>query len=181
MSVSLSVVTSLAALSIGAAAFAQQVTEKTVAGVTNFKNLETTIACAGATNAQAVPELKKMGFASIINLRQGSENGANIEEEPAAAKTVGITFIHIPFNGQSPDPAVADQFLTAITRKENQPAFVHCGSGNRAAAMWMIKRLVVDHWDTDKASTEAAALGLTNQTLKKFATDYAETHKPPPP
>ena len=177
MSVSLSFVASLAALSIGAAAFAQQVTEKTVAGVTNFKNLETTIACAGATNAQAVPELKKMGFASIINLRQASENGANIDEEAAAAKTVGITFIHIPFNTQSPDPAVADQFLTAITKKENQPAFVHCGSGNRAAAMWMIKRLVVDHWDTDKASTEAAALGLTNQTLKKFATDYAETHK----
>ncbi len=177
MSVSLSVVTSLAALSIGAAAFAQQVTEKTVAGVTNFKNLETTIACAGATNAQAVPELKKMGFASIINLRQASENGANIEEETAAARTAGITFIHIPFNGQSPDPAVADQFLTAITTKENQPAFVHCASGNRAAAMWMIKRLVVDRWDADKAGTEAAALGLTNAGLKKFALDYSDAHK----
>src|SRR6266566_2342859 len=147
MRVSLSVVTSLAALSIGAAAFAQPVTEKTVPGVTNFKNLETTIACAGATTAQAVPELKKMGYASIINLRQASENGANIDEATAAAKAAGITYIHIPFNGQAPDPAVADQFLTAITKKENQPAFVHCGSGNRAAAMWMIKRLVVDHWD----------------------------------
>ncbi|HYM22304.1 MAG TPA: sulfur transferase domain-containing protein [Vicinamibacterales bacterium] len=173
MSLSLSVITSLA---IAAAAFGPQVTEKTVTGVTNFKNLDTTIACAGATTAQAVPELKKMGYASIINLRQATENGANIEEETAAAKTAGITFIHIPFNTQSPDPAVADQFLAAITNKANQPAFVHCASGNRAAAMWMIKRLVVDHWDTDKASTEAAALGLTNQGLKKFATDYAETH-----
>src|SRR5712691_9707016 len=99
MSVSLSVITSLA---IGAAGFAQQVTEKTVAGVTNFKTLETTIACAGATTAQAVPELKKMGFASIINLRQASENGANIEESAAAAKAAGINYIHIPFNGQSP-------------------------------------------------------------------------------
>ena len=177
MKVSLSVATALAALSISAAAIAQQVTEKTVEGVTNFKALETTIACAGATTSKAIPDLKKMGYASIINLRLASENGANIEESTAAAKAVGINYVHIPFNGQSPDPAVADQFLTAITKKENQPAFVHCGSGNRAAAMWMIKRLVVDHWDTDKASTEAAALGLTNQTLKKFATDYADTHK----
>ncbi|HEY6211015.1 MAG TPA: sulfur transferase domain-containing protein [Vicinamibacterales bacterium] len=174
MTVSLSVITSLV---IAAAAFAQQVTEKTVPGVTNFKNLETTIACAGATTAAAVPELKKMGYASIINLRQASENGANIEEETAAAKAAGITFIHLPLNTASPDPAVADQFLTAITRKENQPAFVHCASGNRAAAMWMIKRLVVDHWDTDRASTEAAALGLTNPGLKKFAIDYADAHK----
>ena len=177
MSLSLSLVTTLATLSIGAAAFAQQVTEKTVAGVTNFKNLETTIACAGATTTQAIPELKKMGYASIINLRQASENGANIEEATAAAKAAGITYIHIPFNGQSPDPAVADQFLTAITKKENQPAFVHCASGNRAAAMWMIKRLVVDRWDADKAGTEAASLGLTNPGLKKFALDYSDTHK----
>ena len=177
MSVSLSVFTTLAALSVGAAALAQHVTEKSVAGVTNFKALETTIACAGATTAAAVPELKKMGYASIINLRQASENGANIEEETAAAKAAGITFVHIPFNTQSPDPAVAEQFLAAVTKKENQPAFIHCASGNRAAAMWMIKRMVVDHWDADKASTEAASLGLTNQALKKFATDYAETHQ----
>jgi hypothetical protein len=43
--------------------------------------------------------------------------------------------------------------------------------------MWMIKRLVVDHWDADKASTEAAALGLTSGPLKTFALDYASTHK----
>jgi len=176
MSASLSVFTTLAALSIGAA-FAQQVTEKSVAGVTNFKALETTIACAGATTAAAVPEIKKMGYASIINLRQASENGANIDEETAAAKTAGITFIHIPLNTQSPDPAVAEQFIAAVTKKENQPAFIHCASGNRAAAMWMIKRMVVDHWDSEKASTEAASLGLTNQGLKKFAVDYAESHK----
>lgn len=160
-----------------ASAFAQQITSEAVPGVTNFKKLETTIACAGATTAQGVPELKKMGYASIINLRQASENGANIEEEEAAARTSGIRFIHIPMNGQSPDPAVADKFLDAITAKENQPAFVHCASGNRAAAMWMVKRLVVDHWDADRAGTEAAALGLTSPGLKKFATDYAEAHK----
>jgi uncharacterized protein (TIGR01244 family) len=177
MSVSLSLVTTLAALSIGATAFAQQVTEKTVAGVTNFKNLETTIACAGATTAAAVPEIKKMGYASIINLRLARENGTNIEEETAAAKAAAITFIHIPINTQSPDPPDEDKFLAAVTKKDNQPAFIHCASGNRAAAMWMIKRLVVDKWDTDKAGTEAAALGLTNPGLKKFALDYSDTHR----
>jgi len=169
--------TVLAAMGVAGVALAQQITSETVPGVTNFKRLETTIACAGATTAQGVPELKKMGYASIINLRQASENGANIEEEEAAAKTAGIRFIHIPMNGQSPDPSVADTFITAITTKDNQPAFVHCASGNRAAAMWMIKRMVVDHWDADKAGTEAAALGLTSPVLKKFASDYADAHK----
>jgi protein tyrosine phosphatase (PTP) superfamily phosphohydrolase (DUF442 family) len=158
-------------------ASAQQVTKQTVPGVQNFARLETTIACGGATTPEAVPELKKMGFASIINLRLPSEPGANVEGEAAAAKTAGINFYNIPFSGQSPDPKVADQFLATVTDKQNEPAYIHCAAGNRAGAMWMIKRLVVDHWDTDKAFTEATALGLTSPALKQFAIDYAQTHQ----
>ena len=43
--------------------------------------------------------------------------------------------------------------------------------------MWMIKRMVIDHWDADQATTEASALGLTSPALKQFAMDYAQTHK----
>src|SRR3954452_3713442 len=88
-------------------ASAQQVTKETVPGVTNFVRLETTVACAGATKVEAVPEIKKLGFASIINLREASEPDANVDGEAAAAKAAGIRFYHIPFNGQRPDPAVA--------------------------------------------------------------------------
>jgi uncharacterized protein (TIGR01244 family) len=156
---------------------AQQVTKQAVPGVTNFARLETTVACGGATKPEAVPEIKKLGFASIINLRQPTENGADIEGEAAAAKTAGINFYNIPFNGQSPDPAVADKFIATITAPGNEPAYIHCAAGNRAAAMWMVKRLVVDHWDADRAAQEAEALGMTSATLKQFAIDYAQTHK----
>jgi uncharacterized protein (TIGR01244 family) len=159
------------------AASAQQVTKQTVPGVTNFAKLETTIACGGATTPEAVPELKKMGYASIVNMRLANESGANVEGEGEAAKAAGIKYFHIPFSGASPDPAVADQFLKTITAPENNPAYIHCASGNRVSAMWMIKRMVVDHWDADKAYAEANALGLTSPALKQFAIDYAQTHK----
>src|SRR5260221_11040617 len=83
-------------------AAAQQVTKPTVPGAMNFAKLETTVACGGATTSEAVPELKKMGFASIINLRLPSEPGADVDKEAAAAKTAGINFYSIPFIGQSP-------------------------------------------------------------------------------
>jgi uncharacterized protein (TIGR01244 family) len=156
---------------------AQQVTKPAVTGVTNFARLETTIACGGATTTEALPELKKMGFKSVINLRQADEKGANIPEAEAAAKAINLNYIHIPVNGGSPDPAAADKFLAEITKPANTPAYVHCASANRAATMWMIKRLAVDRWDVEKASTEAEALGLTNPALKAFAIKYAETHK----
>ena len=34
--------------------------------------------------------------------------------------------------------------------------------------MWFIKRVLIDKWDTEKAMTEAAALGFTSQPLKTF-------------
>ncbi len=34
--------------------------------------------------------------------------------------------------------------------------------------MWLMKRVVVDGWDTNKALEEATALGLTSEPLKQF-------------
>ena len=157
------------------AAHAQQVTKENVDGIRNFVRLETTVACSGAVAADSVPEIKKYGFVSIINLREATEPGAEVEKEAAAAKSAGLRYFHVPFNGAKPDPKSADDFLKAITSQGAEPAFIHCAAGNRAAAMWLVKRLVVDKWDVERASAEAAALGLTSAALKQWAIEYAKT------
>jgi len=162
---------------VTAPAGAQQVTREALPGVTNFAHVETTVACAGAITPDAIPEIKRMGFVSIINLREATEAGAEVEREATAARAAGLRYYHIPFNGSSPDPAAADQFLDAISATGTEPAFIHCSGGNRAATMWLIKRLAIDHWDVDRASKEAAALGQTNATLRQWAIDYAAAHR----
>ena len=106
-------------------ASAQQVTKQSVPGVTNFAKLETTVACGGATTPAAVPELKKMGYASIINLRLATEQGADIDANTAAAKVADIPYYHIPFSASAPDPTAVDTFLKTITAPGVQPAFIH--------------------------------------------------------
>jgi uncharacterized protein (TIGR01244 family) len=162
------------ACSVAVVAAQSQVSKESVPGIVNFAKVETTVACAGATTPAALAEVKRMGYASVINLRQANEPGADIDAAAAAAKAAGINFIHIPFNAASPDPMLVDNFLKAITDKANQPAFIHCASANRAAALWLVKRIAVDKWDVERASTEAAALGLTNPALKAFAIEQAQ-------
>src|SRR5579871_1573765 len=65
------------ALTFSVADAQSQVKKSTIPGVTNFAQVETTVACAGATTPGSVPGIKKMGFASIINLRLASEAGAD--------------------------------------------------------------------------------------------------------
>jgi hypothetical protein len=94
----------------------QQVTKETRDGIKNFARVETTVACAGAITADAMPEIEKT---------------------------------------------------------EAAPAFIHCASANRASAMWLIKRIVVDHWEVERAGAEAEPLGLTNAALKQWAIENA--------
>ena len=169
-------VLALSLLSSTAFAQASKVTKEAIPGITNFARLETTVACGGATKAEAVPALKKMGFASIINVREASEPGADIDQEAAAAKAVGMNFVNVPFNVASPAPDLVDRFIAAVTKKENTPAYIHCAAGGRAASLWLIKRVQVDGWDEARALEEATALGL-NERLKPFALDYIHSHK----
>jgi protein tyrosine phosphatase (PTP) superfamily phosphohydrolase (DUF442 family) len=102
-----------------------QVIKETVPGITNYARVESTVACAGAITPAAVPEIKKMGYNSIINLRLATEPGAMVEEATAAAKVAGIRYVHIPFSTAMPDPAAVDAFLKAITTPGGEPAFIH--------------------------------------------------------
>jgi uncharacterized protein (TIGR01244 family) len=169
-------VLSLALLCTSVFAQAAKVTKETIPGISTFARLETTVACGGATKAEAVPAIKKMGFAAIINVREANEPGAEMEQEEAAAKAVGLNFVNVPFNVSAPAPDLVDRFLAAVTRPDNNPAYIHCAAGGRAASLWMIKRVQVDGWDQERALEEATALGL-NERLKPFALNYLQSHK----
>ena len=143
-------------------------------GVVNYTRIDATVACAGATPAEAMPALKQLGFAAVINFRTDGEEGANIEASRMAAEQAGLKYIHIPF--RAPNPEVTEEFLDAIADTANQPAYIHCASANRVGAMWFIKRVKQDGWDTDRAMAEAETIGLRSERLKEFAVGYvAET------
>lgn len=149
-----------------------QLQKDTIEGIRNYTKVDATIGCAGATDPKAMTELAKRGYKAVLNLREASEDGAQIPESKAAAEAAGLTFIHVPFKGSAPDDAVADEFLKVVTTPTNQPLFINCGSANRVGAMWLIKRMVVDKWPQDKAVEEAKAIGLSSAALETWALAY---------
>ncbi len=115
----------VAAGSLMASVATAQVVRQEIPGIRNFAKVESTVACAGAITPTAITEIKKMGYASIINLRLAGEPGADIDANMAAAKAAGIPYYHIPFSAAAPDPAAVDTFLKTITAPGVQPAFIH--------------------------------------------------------
>src|SRR4029077_17843130 len=88
----------IAVIAVSVVSAQAQGTKKNVEGVTNFAEIESVVACAGAATPGSVAEIKKMGFKAIFNLRLANEQGADIEGETAAAKSAGINFTHLPLN-----------------------------------------------------------------------------------
>ncbi len=167
--------TTVFVLTVSVALVAQTKQER--AGIVNFTKVDAVVACGGATDTTALEGLAKDGFKSVINLRQASEANANIELNAARAKELGLKYIHIPFNTQTLDPKVIDQFLSSIADKSNQPAFVHCGSASRVGSVWLAKRVLQDGWTVEKATEEAKFIGLRSEALEKFALDYIAKNK----
>jgi len=144
-------------------------------GVVNFAPVDDTFACGGAVTPEAVAELKKRGYKSVVNFRPTDEAGANVEQEKEAVEKAGLKFIHAPFRRTDADfkPAV-DTFLAAVKDPANRPMLFHCAAGTRAAAMWLFKRVLVDGWTVEKAMPEAESIGLTSPAAQKWAAEYLQ-------
>jgi protein tyrosine phosphatase (PTP) superfamily phosphohydrolase (DUF442 family) len=115
----------LTVVGLMASSASAQVVRQEVPGIRNFAKVESTVACAGAITPVAIQEIKKMGYASIINLRLATEPGADIEANIDSAKAAGIPYYHIPFSGSAPDSAAVDTFLKTIAAPGVEPAFIH--------------------------------------------------------
>jgi protein tyrosine phosphatase (PTP) superfamily phosphohydrolase (DUF442 family) len=157
--------------------WAQAPRKETVEGIRNFTVVDPTIGCAGATEARVMPELARRGYRAVLNLRLATEAGAAIEESRRAAEAAGLTYIHLPFDGQKPDPVVADAFIRAVSDPGHQPVFIHCVSANRVSALLLAKRLVVDGWTEVRALEEAKIVGPPSPALQKFALSYAAARR----
>jgi uncharacterized protein (TIGR01244 family) len=154
-----------AAVSVGA----------TCADIDKFYWIDDRIATGGQPKPGELAALKKEGFRTIINLREPSEYDA--AAEAAEARKLGLGYISIPVRTVEPKDEQVDAFLAALGDRKLFPAFVHCGSGNRVGAFWMIARVLVDGWDIEDAEREAVIVGMKSANLREFAREYICRHQ----
>jgi protein tyrosine phosphatase (PTP) superfamily phosphohydrolase (DUF442 family) len=155
--------------------------EKTAAmseltGIPHFLKLSDQVWTGGQPWLEHLPKLKEAGVKVIINLRPHNEwNG---EREATKVKELGMSYFNIPVIFNEPDELDADDFLKLTDEQlKNGPVFIHCAMGPRVGAFWMIRRVLRDGWEYDKALEEANRIGLRQAPLIEFAKQYIEKKK----
>jgi uncharacterized protein (TIGR01244 family) len=148
-----------------------------VPGVYNFTRVDSTIACGGALTLEAFGALRQAGYTSVVNLRDASEPGNDVEAAKKAAEAAGLKYIHLPFVPATPDMTMLDEFLRLVVNRENQPMMLHCTIGGRASMFWAVKRVVIDGWPVEKAMGELPDLfRYLSQPLRTSMLDYLKAH-----
>ena len=156
--------------------------EKTAAmseltGIPNFLKLTDQVWTGGQPWLEHLPKLKEAGIKVVLNLRPHGEWKG--EREEAKVKELGMSYFNIPVVFNEPDELDADDFLKLTDEQlKNGPVFIHCAVGTRVGAFWMIRRVLRDSWEFDKALEEANRIGLRNQAqLIEFAKEYINKKK----
>ena len=149
-------------------------------GLTRFFRIDPTAANGSQfqSREQALPELSRRGFKSVVNVA----GGPDAEAEGTAVRSAGMKYYLLTIapdgapQGQY-DPIRVERVIDVISDPANHPVFMHSGNGHRTAMIWMIKRVVKDGWTVEEAGAEAATVGLINDNPTvslqwKFAHDY---------
>jgi len=130
---------------------------------------------ASAPTHEQIATLKTEGVRGIIDLREPEEH--DVAEEARLAKDLGLRYVNIPVKSAAPKDEQVATFLEATRDPDVFPVFIHCGSGNRVGSFWMIRRVLVDGWSSEKAEAEAKQIGLKSPNLVDFAHDYIQRHE----
>lgn len=127
--------------------------------VVNYRRLRPQIATGGLIQPGAVPKLRELGFATIIDLRGPLEGTA---AEKQAAQAAGLRYINIPVTEGLPSEAQLVEFGRVIEDPNNFPVLVHCASANRVGALWALYQAHSGK-PLEMAVAEGRAVGLRSE------------------
>ncbi|MEK6735128.1 MAG: protein tyrosine phosphatase family protein [Pseudomonadota bacterium] len=131
--------------------------------VQNYSRATPQIAISGLIRNEGVQALAAHNFKTIIDMRTAAEG---TDDEKSLVEAANMRYINIPVSN---DTGISTEQLAAFTKaieSAEKPVLLHCGSGNRAGAMWASYR-ISKGIEPEKALEEGRKAGMRPQMEEK--------------
>jgi protein tyrosine phosphatase (PTP) superfamily phosphohydrolase (DUF442 family) len=146
-----------------------------IAGIHNAGKINDVLYRGAQPREQGLPELKKLGITTIVDLR--GEDAEKIQWERLHAESFGMRFVNIPVSGWAPptDEQVV-QFLSLFRGDSPQKIFVHCRFGDDRTGVFVATyRMAFEKWTADQAMKEMYFFGFNgfwHPAMKSFVREF---------
>ncbi len=138
-----------------------------LAEITNFLQISDKLATAGQPTVQQLRAIADAGYETVINLALPTSDGA-IANEDQLVESLGMEYIAIPVNWESPTMADLDEFLQAMEQRQNQKIFVHCAKNMRVSAFIYLYRRLHLNCEHEQAIGDLHKIWKPNETWQNF-------------
>lgn len=119
----------------------------------NWRRLDDQITTSGQPTEAQLAEIQSLGVRHIINLALHSHEKA-LPDEAASARSLGMTYTHIPVDFQNPTEDDFRQFCSAMETLGEAPVHVHCIANYRVSAFFYRYRRDVLGMDEARARAD---------------------------
>jgi len=127
------------AVVLGIAGVVRAEVPEQVAGIVNYKRLHARLAAGGSLSAEAMRELKAMGFQTVVDLRTEAEGTL---QEKAAVEALGLRYVSVPVTPATFTLADVKAVAGVLADPASGPVLLHCASSNRVGAVYgVVQRL----------------------------------------
>jgi len=102
-------------------------------GIPNVVFLQEDVIGGGVPSQEALEEVKRQGFQSVIDLRTVIEGTLS---EQASVKKLGIKYFNIPISSSNISEEQVKRLEEILADPDNKPALLHCAVGGRVNMLW---------------------------------------------
>lgn len=135
--------------------------------IINFLQISDKLATAGQPTVKQFRAIADAGYETVINLALPTSDGA-IANEAQLVQSLGMEYIAISVNWESPTMADLDEFLQAMEQRQQQKIFVHCAKNMRVSAFVYLYRRLHLNCDHEQAIADLHKIWQPNETWQKF-------------
>ncbi|MCP5292433.1 protein tyrosine phosphatase family protein [Nitrosomonas sp.] len=137
--------------------------------VQNYNRAAPQVATSGLIGDGGAPLLAAHGFKTVIDMRTPNEG---TREEKALVEGAALIYVNIPMTVANISKEHVATFTEAM-KKSPKPVLVHCGSGNRAGAIWA-SYLISQGTDMEEAIEAGRKAGMRPPMEEKVRALFAE-------
>ena len=129
----------------------QHVPACTVDGIYNYRDVDGSLATSGQPNEEQLLYAARQGFEVVIDLALHGDPRYSLKDERASVRSLGMEYVHIPVDFQSPRQLDLEQFFSAMDAHRGKKILVHCAANKRVTAFLGLHRTMKLGWPVEKA------------------------------